>query len=135
MAKTVQLKIPSDIEYRVIGNAFGLMFASAGLLAGAMVQQRSFEYWREDIAALLIVAWLGFRLFRNLLSTMMLYKDQPPPRPRQQMHAASHVMPEQVIAGHIPAVTLPSAEQVVEEVAKRIEAKRMKADQANKFTN
>lgn len=134
MAKTVQLKIPSDIEYRVIGNAFGLMFASAGLLAGAMVQQRSFEYWREDIAALLIVAWLGFRLFRNLLSTMMLYKDQPP-RPRQQMHAASHVMPEQVIAGHIPAVTLPSAEQVVEEVAKRIEAKRMKADQANKFTN
>ncbi|MDU0460292.1 MAG: hypothetical protein RW306_16310 [Geobacteraceae bacterium] len=135
MAKTVQLKIPSDIEYRVIGNAFGLMFASAGLLAGAMVQQRSFEYWREDIVALLIVAWLGFRLFRNLLSTMMLYKDQPPLRPRQQMHAASHVMPEQVIAGHIPAVTIPSAEQVVEEVAKRIEAKRIKAEQSNKFTN
>lgn len=135
MAKTVQLKIPSDIEYRVIGNVFGLMFASAGLLAGAMVQQRSFEYWREDIVALLIVAWLGFRLFRNLLSTLMLYKDQPPLRPRQQMHGTSQVMPEQVIAGHLPAVTLPSPEQVVEEVAKRIEAKRIKAEQSNKFTN
>lgn len=135
MAKTVQIKIPSDIEYRVIGNAFGLMFASAGLLAGAMVQQRSFDYWREDIVALLIVAWLGFRLFRNMLSTMMLYKDQPPLRPRHQVSGASQVMPEQVIAGQIPAVTVPSADQVVEEVARRIEAKRMKAEQSNKFTN
>ena len=135
MAKTVQIKIPSDIEYRVIGNAFGLMFASAGLLAGAMVQQRSFDYWREDIVALLIVAWLGFRLFRNMLSTIMLYKDQPPPRSRHQVSGASQVMPEQVIAGQIPAVTVPSADQVVEEVARRIEAKRMKAEQSNKFTN
>lgn len=135
MAKTVEIKIPSDIEYRVIGNAFGLMFASAGLLAGTMVQQRSFEYWREDVVALLLVAWLGFRLFRNLLSTIMLYKDHPPLRPRKPLPGASPVMPEQVIAGHIPAVTLPSAEQVVEEVARRIEAKRMKAEQSNKFTN
>jgi len=44
-------------------------------------------------------------------------------------------MPEQVIAGQIPAVTLPSADQVVEEVARRIEAKRAKAEQSNKFTN
>ncbi|HBA73451.1 MAG: hypothetical protein A2X82_10160 [Geobacteraceae bacterium GWC2_55_20] len=134
MAKTVAIKIPSDIEYRVISNAFGLMFASAGLLAGAMVQQRSFGYWRDDIVMLLIVAWLGFRLFRNLLSTLMLYQDQSPPRPRKAPSGASPVMPEQVIAGQIPAVTVPSAEQVVEEVAKRIEAKRMKAEQSNKFT-
>lgn len=134
MAKTVQIKIPSDIEYRVISNAFGLMFASAGLLAGAMVQQRSFEYWRDDILMLLIVAWLGFRLFRNLLSTLMLYQDQPPLRPKKPVSGTSPVMPEQVIAGQIPAVTVPSAEQVVEEVAKRIEAKRMKAEQSNKFT-
>jgi hypothetical protein len=30
VTKTVELKIPDDIEYRVIGNAFGLLIVFAG---------------------------------------------------------------------------------------------------------
>lgn len=135
MAKTVELKIPADIEYQAIGDAFGLMIASAGLMAGTMVQQRNFDYWQEDIATLLIVAWFAYRLFRDLLSTMTAYKDLPPRRPIRINSEAASVMPQQVIAGQLPAMTLPTADQVVEEVAKRIDVKRFKAQKANKFTN
>lgn len=134
MAKTVELKIPADIEFQVIGNAFGLLIASAGLLAGTMVRQRSFDYWLEDIVPLLIVAWLGFSLFRNLLSTWNAYRDTPPPRPRKRS-ATTTVNPEQVIVGQIPSRTVPTAEQVVEEVAKRIDAKKADTERKNKFTN
>lgn len=132
MAKTVALKIPADIEFRVIGNALGLWIASAGLLAGNMVRERSFDYWLDDIVPLLIVVWLLFRFFRNLLATMTVYKDAPPPQTRS---AATAVVPEQVIAGQIPARTVPTAEQVVEEVARRIDAKKADAEKKNKFTN
>ncbi len=135
MAKTIELKIPADIEYNVIGDAFGLMIASAGLMAGTMVQQRSFDYWLDDIAILLIVAWFAFRLFRDLLSTMTLYKDVPPRKPTRISTEATTVTPEQLIAGQLPAVTLPTPDQVVEEVARRIDEKRVKAQQANKFSN
>lgn len=133
MAKTVALKIPADIEFRVIGNAFGLLIASAGLLAGTMVRERSIDYWMEDIVPLAIVAWLGFRLFRNFLSTMTAYSDSPPLRPRT-VTAARTIKPEQVVMGQIPARTVPSPDQVVEEVAKRIDAKRADAEKKNKFT-
>lgn len=133
MAKTVELKIPDDIEFRVIGNAFGLLIASAGLLAGTMVQLRSFDYWQEDIVPLLLVAWLVFRLFRNMLSTWTAYRDVPPPRPRKHSNATS-ISPEQVIMGQIPARTVPTPEQVVEEVAKRLDAKKAEAERRNKFT-
>ena len=33
----VEIKVPADIEYRVIGNAFGLMIACGGLLGRMMV--------------------------------------------------------------------------------------------------
>lgn len=128
MAKTVELKIPADIEFRVIGNAFGLLIASAGLLAGTMVRERSFDYWLEDIVPLLIVAWLGFSFFRNLLSTMTAYSDTP------QRPLATAISPEQVIVGRIPARTGPTPDQVVEEVAKRIDAKKAEAEKRNKFT-
>jgi ABC-type nickel/cobalt efflux system permease component RcnA len=78
MAKSEVVKIPDDIEYRVIGNAFGLLIASAGLLAGEMVRMRSFDYWLNDIAPLLFVSWMVFRLYRNFLSTMTAYHDQTP---------------------------------------------------------
>lgn len=132
MAKTAVLKIAADIEFRVIGNAFGLLIASAGLLAGTMVRERSFDYWQDDIVPLLIVAWLLFRLFRNLLATMIVYKDVPPLKARSYSGATA-VTPEQVTVGQIPARTVPTTEQVVEEVARRIEAKKADAEKKNKF--
>lgn len=135
MAKTMNLKIPADIEYHAIGDVFGLMIASAGLMAGTMVQQRSFEYWLEDIAILLIAAWFAFRLYRDFLSTMTLYKDVPPRRPQRPRPGVTTVIPEQVIPAQLPAVTLPTPDQVVEEVARRIDEKRVKAQKDSKFNN
>lgn len=134
MAKTVEIKIPEDIEFYVIGNAFGLLIASAGLLAGEMLRMRSVDYWQNDIVPLLLVIWMGFRLFRNFLSTMSAYQDVPAQGPH---HASgtSQVQSERVIAGQISAKPQYSAEKVVEEVAKRIEAQKAEAIKKNKFAN
>lgn len=134
MAKTAELKIPGDIEFRVIGNAFGLLIASAGLLAGSMVRERSFDYWLDDIVPLVIVLWLMFRLFRNLLSTVTLYRDALP-LIHSTRSAATAISPEQVVMGQIPSKTVPTPEQVVEEVARRIDAKKADAEKKNKFMN
>lgn len=134
MAKTAELKIPADIEFRVIGNAFGLLIASAGLLAGTMVRERSFDYWLDDIVPLAIIFWLLFRFFRNLLSTVTLYRNALPPVHRASS-GATVISPEQVVMGQIPARTVPTPEQVVEEVARRIDAKKADAEKKNKFMN
>lgn len=134
MAKIVEIKISDDIEFRVIGNAFGLLIASAGLLAGEMLRLRSFDYWLDDIVPLLLVIWMGFRLFRNFLSTMNAYQDVPA---QEQRHAfgPSLIQGEQVIAGQIPAKPSYSADKVLEEVTKRIEAQKAEVLKKNKFTN
>lgn len=133
MAKTVEIKIPADIEFRVIGNALGLLVASAGLLAGTMVRMRDVDYWPEDIVPLLIVVWMGFRLLRTFLATMTAYQDAVPiPSP---VARTATLQAEQVAVGQIPSTTSYSAEQVVEEVAKRIDAQRADAERKNKFTN
>ena len=134
MAKTVEIKIPEDIEFRVIGNAFGLLIASAGLLAGEMLRQRSFDYWLEDIVPLLLLLWLGFRLFRNFLSTMNAYPDSPSKVVRPAP-GTSRIQGEKVIAGQIAAKPGYSPDKVVEEVAKRIEAQKAEALKKNKFNN
>lgn len=127
--KTV--KIPGDIEYRVIGNAFGLLIASAGLLGGTMLNQRSFEYWMDDLVPLVFLVYMSFRLFRNFLSTLTLYQDAPPlHRP-----AVQRVQSEQTAYAQLPAVPNYSAEQVVEEVARRIEAQKAEALKKNKMVN
>ena len=125
------LKIPDDIEYRVIGNAFGLLIALAGLAGGTMLNQHSFEYWMDDLVPLLFSAYMAFRLFRNFISTMTLYQDAPPRR----RPAAQRVQPEPVTFAQLPPVPSYSAEQVVEEVAKRIEAQKLEAQKKNKMTN
>jgi hypothetical protein len=129
--KTV--KIPEDIEYRVIGNAFGLLIASAGLLGGAMLNNRSFEYWMDDLVPLGLAAYMAFRLFRNFLATITLYQDALP----HPVHtpAAQRVHPDQAVPAQLPAVPSYSAEQVVEEVAKRIEAQKAEAQKKNKMIN
>jgi len=123
--KTVEIKIADDIEYRVIGNAMGLLIASAGLLAGEMVRQRSFEYWPNDSVPLLFVCWMAFRLYRNFLSTMVAYQDYVPPsavvRDRKIREA---LKAEQAVVGEISARTGLSEEEVAAEVSKRIEANK-----------
>lgn len=73
MAETHEYKIPSDIEFRVIGNAFGLLIASAGLLAGEMMYQHSLDYWVQDCVPLFFAIWMAYRLFRNFITTMIAY--------------------------------------------------------------
>lgn len=135
MAKSVEIKIPDDIEFRVIGNAFGVLIASAGLLAGEMIRLRSFDYWLDDIVPLLLLVWTTFRLFRNFLSTMNAYQDIPVQQVKHPASNASPVQNEQVIAGQIAAKPSFSAEKVVEEVAKRIEAQKADALKKNKMIN
>lgn len=124
-ASVKNIKIPADIEYRVIGNAFGLLIACGGLLAGAMVSQRSVDYWQEDIVPLVLVLFLGYRLMRTFVTTMTVYQDDGPIRRPgvsreniQRVHAA---------VAQLPATMSYTPEQVVEEVARRIEAQKAQA--------
>jgi hypothetical protein len=133
MAKTGEIKIADDIEYHVIGNAFGLLIASAGLLAGEMVRLRSFEYWLHDIVPLLFVCWMALRLYLNFLSTMIAYQDYTPPSSvARDRKIRESLKSEQVAVAQIAAKTGYTEEQVVAEVAKRIEAKKAEALKKNK---
>ncbi len=124
----VVAKIPQDIEYRVIGNVFGLLIAAGGLLAGAMVTERSLDYWQEDIVPLGLLVFMGFRLLRNLMATMTLYQDAPPLHPK--MSQRENVASEPLVMPQLPPTPGYTPDQVVEEVVKRIEAQ--KAEQARK---
>jgi len=122
VAKTVEIKIPADIEYKVIGNAFGVLIASGGLLAGTMVSQRSFDYWQEDLVPLLLVVFLSYRLMRTFVTTLTVYQGSPP-RPVskdniQRVHAA---------VAQLPHTLNYTPEQVMEEVARRIETQKAEA--------
>ena len=136
MEKSVELKIPADIEYRVLGNAFGLLIASAGILAGEMVRQRSFDYWLNDIVPLVFLAWMGFRMYRNLLSTMNAYPDViHPDALASDWQIRESLKAEPAAVAQIASKTGFTADQVVAEVAKRIEAQKAEAIKKNKFTN
>jgi ABC-type nickel/cobalt efflux system permease component RcnA len=118
--KTVEIKIADDIEYRVISNAFGLLIASAGLLAGEMVRMRSFEYWLHDIVPLLLILWMVFRLYRNFLSTMVAYHDYvPSPAVLRDRKIRTALKAEQAAVAQISAQTGLSEEEVAAEVSRR----------------
>ena len=118
--KTVKITIADDIEYRVIGNAFGLLIASAGLLAGEMVRMRSFEYWVHDIVPLLFALWMAFRLYRNFLSTMVAYHDYvPSPAVLRDRKIRAALKAEQAAVAQISAQTGLSEEEVAAEVSRR----------------
>jgi hypothetical protein len=129
--KTVEIKIADDIEYRVIGNVFGLLIASAGLLAGEMIRLRSFDYWLMDIVPLVLMSWTMFRLYRNFLSTLTAYQDVDTPAGITQNRIIREVLKsEKGAVGQIAAKTGYDAEQVVAEVVKRIDAQKAKSRQA-----
>jgi len=120
-AKTVSIKIADDIEYRVIGNAFGLLIASAGLLAGEMLHQRSFEYWPNDIVPLMFTSWMAFRLYRNFLSTMAAYRDYvPSPAVLRDRKIREALKAEHASVAEIAARTGLSEEEVAAEVSRRV---------------
>jgi hypothetical protein len=72
-----------------------------------------------------------FRLFRNFIATLTLYQDAPPHR----QPPAQRVQADQAAYAQLPPVPSFSAEQVVEEVAKRIEAQKAEAQKKNKMIN
>jgi hypothetical protein len=121
----VEIKVPADIEYRVIGNALGLMIACGGLLGGMMVSQGSTDYWREDIVPLGLAFLLAFRLMRSLVMTMIAAQALParsaPSISREDIHQ------EHASLGQLPETMNYSPEQVIEEVAKRIESQKANA--------
>ena len=126
MAKTATIKVQVDIEYIVIGNAFGLLIACGGLLGGTMVNQMSLDYWRDDFVLLVLVGFMAFRLMRSF-TKVMIAAQSAPPRRAHHAHPRQTVTPESVSMGQLPHVPGFTAEQVLEEVSKRIEANKAKA--------
>ena len=128
--EAVQIKILEEIEYKVIGNAFGALIATGGLLAGTMVSQGSFEYWQEDFVLIGLLAIMLFRLVRSFVVAMTAYEvvpASPHPEPgREKVH------PDQTVVAQIPAQTNLTPEQVLEQVANRIETQ--KAAAVKKYT-
>jgi hypothetical protein len=133
VAKSAEIKIPGDIEFRVISNAFGLLIASAGLFAGEMVRLQSLDYWPNDIIPLLLLIWMSFRLYRNFLTTIIAYQDYVPPAAEvrdRQIRESLRV--EKGAVAQITSKTGYTAEQVVEEVTRRIETQKAESLKKNK---
>lgn len=136
-SQAVGSKQPQDIEITIIGDVFCLLLGSAGLLAGAMVTNLSLAYWREDIVALGIVAFVGAKLLRNLMDAMTQYQEPPsmPYHRHAEPQERVNVQSEDVVMAQIPAAPSLSPDQVVDEVVKRIETQKAAAAKKNKFMN
>ncbi len=122
--KPVIKRINSDVEFRAIGNAFALLIILVGLLAGEALHLMSYHYWYDDIIVLILLVWLTYRLFKNILSTMNVYKNAiiPDLHPAPEREA---IQGEEVVSGQIPIKKrIFSPEEVVDQVAKRIEAQK-----------
>lgn len=134
MAKeAVGIKILHEIEYKVIGNAFGVLIAAGGLLAGSMASQRSLEYWQEDIVLIGLLSIMSFKTMRSFVTVMTAYQvvpSHPHPAPHRE-----HVQPDQAFVAQIAAPPKYSAEQVLDQVAKRIENQKAEAMKKNKMVN
>jgi len=128
MAKTVEIKIPADIEYKVIGNAFGVLIASGGLLAGTMVSERSFDYWQDDLAPLLLVIFFSYRLMRTFVTTLTVYQGTAP---RKKPVSKDNIQRVHAAVAQLPQTMNYTPEQVVEEVARRIEAQKAETMRRN----
>lgn len=133
--EAVGIKILHEIEYKVIGNAFGVLIAAGGLLAGSMASQRSFEYWQEDIVLIGLLAIMSFKTMRSFVAAMTAYQVMPA-HPHPAPHR-EHVQPDQAFVAQIPAPKKQNytAEQVLDEVAKRIENQKAEAMKKNKMVN
>ena len=134
--KSADIKIPEDIEMRIIGNFFGLLVASGGLLGGAMLSERSFDYWRDDIVTLCLLGIIIFRLLGNGRDGYRIFLLEESIAgagiSRSSSRNESVVTREAIQREHATIAQLPasadlSPEKVVEEVVKRIEAQKAEA--------
>ena len=127
-------------EFRFIGHLLGTLIASAGLLAGTMMQERSFDYWLEDIVPLVLLA---ITLRGLLLNAVELAKISIIHGEKMDMLLQSMAR-EQVLASQQPTLDveelahLPtkkhhySEEEVLEAVSKRLQEKKDDAMRQNK---
>jgi ABC-type nickel/cobalt efflux system permease component RcnA len=126
-------------EFRFLGNLFGALIASAGLLAGTMLREKSSDYWLEDIVPLLLLA---ITLRGLLKSAMELAKDSIyyEEQKKQVIEALSkqEAMAAAMAEGadrELPKIASKpkySEEEVIEAVSKRIEQQREDAQKKNK---
>lgn len=126
-------------EFRFLGNFFGALMACAGLLAGTMVQERSLDYWLEDIVPLLL---LVFTLRGVIKSAMELAKDSIfyeeqkkqvlEAMAKQEAMAAAMAGVESELP-KLTAKTKYSEAEVLEAVSKRIEQQREEGLKKNKI--
>ena len=131
--QAVEIKVLHEIEIKVIGNAFGVLIAAGGLLAGTMVSQRSIDYWHEDIVLLALLAIMSYRLVRSFIATFTAYQVVPY-RP-QPAASRENVQPDHAAFAQIPAPKSYTAEEVMDAVAKRIEKQKEEAGKKNKMVN
>ncbi len=110
------------------------MLAGAGLLAGTMFKERSFEYWKEDMISLLLLLFSGRGLLKHsmqLARDSMIYAEKK--RVMDTFLAKQHEVLDDdgrpVTSGNIlPANRSQYTEaEVVEAVSTRIKEKKDKA--------
>lgn len=126
-------------EFRFIGHLLGTLIASAGLLAGTMMQERSFEYWLEDIVplALLAITLRGLLLNAVELAKISIVHNEKMDMLLQSM-ARQKVQTTQPVLDDMD-LPLPtkkhqySEEEVLEAVSKRLQEKKHEAERGNKF--
>ncbi|CAH2030614.1 hypothetical protein [Trichlorobacter ammonificans] len=138
MAKEYIQQLPDGPEFRLLGNLFGALIASAGLLAGTMARERSFDYWLEDIVPLLLLVFTvrGVLLNAVRLAQEAIIYDEKMEMLRKAMGPAM----EQPADADLDLPLLPrkkgyTEEEVLEAVSKRIQEKREEAVKSNKLIN
>lgn len=129
-------------EFSFLGNLFGMLIASAGLLAGTMMRERSFDYWLEDIVPilLLVITFRGVLVSSIALARISILHDEKMDMLIQEM-AKKNIMDAQ--AGAAPDMEMPlltkkkqqdySEEEVLEAVSRRLQEKKDESMRKNKF--
>lgn len=128
-------------EFSFLGNLFGMLIASAGLLAGTMMRERSFDYWLEDIVPLLlfVITFRGVLVSSISLARISIVHDEKMDLLIQEM-AKKNIMDAQ--AGALPDMEIPlltkkkqdySEEEVLEAVSRRLQEKKEESMRKNKF--
>ncbi len=134
------LELSDGPEYKVLASLFGLMLASAGLLAGTMFRERSFEYWKDDLISLLLL-FISGRGF--LMNSMQLARESMIYSEKKRIMDSFLAKQEEVlndgnepVAGQVLIAPKKnfSEEEVLEAVSKKIQDQREKAIRENKFT-
>lgn len=124
------VQLSNGPEYRVLANLFGVLIGCAGLLAGTMVHERSFDYWQSDIIPLLILLFTGRGLLK---SSMDLMQDDMVYLEKKKMVDSFLAKQTEVLSpdlGEMPklaAKTNYSEAEVLEAVSKRLEEQRSKS--------